>query len=153
MVDFECAAELYRERALFKSTREVALDTHELLLSNFIAAGSDLDEMLIGTRIDTDNRPIIEFAAPRLAVQSARQGMLNLLYFRDQMRGTPRVLWAPPDFAQKLERAIASKRVIIEGLRFAMENNVGGQLNAYRQALAQDPENGDLIHAVGQLSR
>ena len=112
-----------------------------------------LDRFCAGAAIDTDNRPIIEFTVPTLATQSARQGMLNLIELAAQMSDPlPMLRNIDAGFLAKLERCIAGKRAIIDGFKFALNDNRDAQLRSYQAALANDPSNEDLMITIRQLN-
>lgn len=131
--------------SLLGELNEVALGTPPLLLSNFILTGDDLTRLVGDAPIDTDNRPIIEFAAPKLSVQSSRQGMLNLVDFEKQMTEiSPLLKSTDPDFPAPLAKAVAGKRAVLRGLSFRLAGIADQQIRSYRDALGADPENADL---------
>jgi hypothetical protein len=132
------------------------LNNPPLLLSNFVMADAAVAEFCRGARIDTDDHPVIEFAAPKLPVRSSRQGMLNLLEFGGLMTNVSLQVTnlgtMPSALLQtELERYRTGKRAILEGLRFELNDNPDARLRAYEQALARDPTNEELIFAVREL--
>jgi spermidine synthase len=153
-IDFAKLAEACREPLLVKELREVNLGNPDLLLSSFIAADGTVSNFCRGRPLNTDDRPLIEFLAPKLAVQSSRQGRMNLLelsrlvedvapHINDRAKIFPR---------DSLQRRVAGKAAVIEGYRLSLDENADGQLAKYREALAQDPANEDLQDSIKQLA-
>src|SRR5262249_51867266 len=68
----------YENPALVQQLMEVNLHTPELLLGNFIANEEAAAAMSEGSPIDTDDHPVIEFVAPKIAIQSRQLGAQNL---------------------------------------------------------------------------
>lgn len=156
-IDFGKLAENFRDAATVKELSEVNLGNPALFLSHFIMAGDAVAEFCRGAPLNTDDRPRIEFLAPKLAVQSSRQGVLNLLEFARLVGDvSPHVTnigdnAAKDSIQTQLKRYTAGKQSIIEGFRQAMEDNPDGQLRTYQDALARDPTNEDLLYTISQL--
>ena len=147
-VDDENLASRMRNPELAAELREVNLQSPALLLSHFVLGEDELAAFSRGQPLDTDDRPVIEFSAPRLAVRSARQGMMNLLELNRQTGDAGQLLaGAGTDQAALIEQLRpkqAGKKAIIEGFRFLLNDDADGQRRFYQEALAQNPGNEDL---------
>jgi spermidine synthase len=141
-IDMSRLAERYEIPALQESLRDVALGAPSLLLSHFIMADGALDQWIDGARIDTDDRPIIEFAAPRVAVQSRELGVENLNAMAPLMRDVSPYLKGDPPPRLRLDAA--AKQRVIEGLKPLINGDPAGQIRIYRDALSRDADSEDL---------
>jgi hypothetical protein len=144
-------AQRMRDPAIQKELSDVALDTPALLLGNFIMSGQDVVKFCAGAAIDTDDRPVIEFAAPKLAMQNARQGMLNQIELAGLMHEPP-VQSDNPDFQAALHQSINAKKAIIDSFKFLLNGNPDAQIRALQESLARDPTSEDLTLAVKQAT-
>lgn len=150
-VDEENLARRMQNPELSAELREVNLQSPALLLSHFVLGEDELAAFCGGQPLDTDDRPVIEFTAPRLAVQSARQGMMNLLELNQTVGDASQLLANSGTnnsaLIEQLRRQQAGKRTIIEGFQFLLSDDPDGQRRFYQAALARDPANEDL-HSV-----
>ena len=144
--DHELSAEL----------REVNLQSPALLLSHFVLGEDELAAFCRGQPLDTDDRSVIEFTAPRLAVQSARQGMMNLLELNQTVGDASQLLANSGTnnsaLIEQLRRQQAGKRTIIEGFQFLLSDDPDGQRRFYQAALARDPANEDLQSVLREMA-
>jgi spermidine synthase len=135
---------------LRQSLGDVNLGTPEQVLSHFVMGEAAAGRFAGEGVIDTDDRPRIEFEAPRLAATAARQGKVNLLALAGAAEPVAAVL--PPDAGEvdraALERAVAGKRAIIETMRWDVDGKPEARTAALREALARDPGNVDLREVV-----
>jgi spermidine synthase len=145
-------AQRMRDPALQKDLSDVALDTPALLLGNFIMSGQDVTRFCAGASIDTDDRPVIEFAAPKLAMQNARQGMLNQIELAGLMHAPP-ARSDNPDFQAALRQSINAKKAIFDSFKFLLNGNPDAQIRALQESLARDPTSEDLTLAVKQATQ
>ena len=102
-------------------------------------------------RLNTDDRPIIEFLAPKHAVQSHRLGVLNLLELNQVVKDVAPYLVNTGDDSgvkTRIYRYAEGKKVIIEGYGMAIEGNMEGQSNKYQEAFENDPGNEDLMYCL-----
>jgi spermidine synthase len=60
---------------------EIGLADSSSLLSLFVLGGSSLDQFVRGQPVNTDDRPIIEFTAPRIYMNSRQVGLENMAEF------------------------------------------------------------------------
>ena len=97
-----------------------------------------------GAHMDTDDRPVIEFAAPQLAVTAARQGKMNMTALTDAAEPPPAALPAGAIDEAALARYVAGKRAIVQGFRIELAGDAAAKEAWYRQALGNDPGNEDL---------
>lgn len=88
-IDRSRLAVRYQDAALVRQLMEVNLNTPELLLGNFIVNEEATAAMSEGSPIDTDDHPVIEFAAPKIAIQSRQLGAQNLAEFRAMATKSP----------------------------------------------------------------
>jgi spermidine synthase len=152
VMDPAALAQRMRERGPDKELSDVALDTPALLLGNFIMSGDDLAKFCAGAAIDTDDRPVIEFAAPKLAMQNARQGMLNQIELAGLMHNPP-ARSDNPDFQTALQQSIAAKKAVIGSFKFLLNGNPDAQIRALQESLARDPTSEDLTLALKQATQ
>jgi spermidine synthase len=137
--------------ALDAELREVDLHSAPLLLSHLVMGPAALSRFADGASINTDDRPVIELLAPRHALRSGVQGVLNLaaidplredvegyLRFDDLAAGTR------AETLRQIRRYVAGKSVAIQGLRQAVAGDREGQRLKYHNALGLDPQNEDL---------
>lgn len=141
----------YGDDDLVRRLEEVNLGSAALLLSHFVAGDDAVAAMAAGARADTDDRPLIEFAAPKIGVQPRRLGVENLLEISRLAHGG-----APPGTGDinipRLAAHLRAKRAIIEGLAAGLADDPGRQAQIYRDALAADPENPDLRYTFQSLN-
>jgi spermidine synthase len=153
-IDFTRLAEKCREPSLVKELVEVNLGSPYLLLSHFIMADGPVTDYCRGQPLNTDDRPVIEFLAPKLAVQSSKQGEMNLLDLSGWVKDVrPQVIDTGKALSRDaVRRYAAGKKAIIEGYRAVLDNDPDGQLRKYQEALAKDPANEDLLYSVRELT-
>jgi len=136
--------------------REVNLQSPALLLSHFIMGDDALAAFSRGQPLDTDDRPVIEFSAPKLAVQSSRQGMMNLLELNRTVGDASQLLATSGTnhigLIEQLRRQQAGKKAVIQGFQFLLNDDPDGQRQFYQEALARDPANEDLQSALRELT-
>jgi spermidine synthase len=142
LIDVSGLAERYENPALQQSLHDVALGTPSLLLSHFIMADGALDQWIAGAPLDTDDRPIIEFAAPRVAVQARELGVENLNAMAPLMGDLSPYLKGDPPPRLALDRV--AKQRVIEGLKPLINGDPAGQIRIYRAALSSDADSEDL---------
>jgi hypothetical protein len=99
--------------------------------------------------LETDDRPVIEFAAPRLTLTAARQGMLNITALTDAAEPITTALHVGTIDEPALARYVASKRAIVQGFRLELAGDPAAKAGFYRQALEKDPTNEDLRDIAG----
>lgn len=151
-VDFGRLRERYDNEALVAQLEEVNLGTPALLLSHFVVEGGAVARTSQDQRLDNDDRPVIEFSAPRLATAARVQGVRNLLALatlRDDA-GSPTVPLTSEglhgdEVRQQLEQHAAAKRILLAGLGMALDGRPDRQLREYRRGLEAFPLNPDLL--------
>jgi spermidine synthase len=142
LIDVEQLRNRMKNPAISVELRQVNLQSPSLLLSHFIMAEEDVAKFCSGAALDTDDRPIIEFAAPKLAVKSSRQGILNLVELSRATQDIRPLVTSVPD---DLARYVEGKKVVIDGLlRLEYYGDEDVQMRMYRAALTKDPLNEDL---------
>jgi spermidine synthase len=155
-IDEKNLASRMQNSGLSAELREVNLQSPALLLSHFVLGDDALAAFSRGQPLDTDDRPVIEFSAPRLAVQSSRQGMMNLLELSRMVGDASQLIVDSGTnnaaLMDQLHRQQAGKKVIIEGFQFLLNDDPDGQRQFYQEALARDPDNEDLQSALRELS-
>ena len=132
------------DAALRKELQEVNLGNPSLLLSHFVMGEAAAARFCAGAHMDTDDRPVIEFAAPQLAVTAARQGKMNMTALTDAAEPPPAALPAGAIDEAALARYVAGKRAIVQGFRIELAGDAAAKEAWYRQALGNDPGNEDL---------
>ena len=151
-LDYQNLATRLEPPALARELGEVNLQTPDLVLSHFIMGNDDLAAFSRGAPLDTDDRPVIEFSAPKLALQSRRLGLTNLLAINQLTHAVSPWLNPPAapgsPLALGLRRQQIGKSEALSGLRFLLNNDAAGQSRFYQQALARDPANEDLRYAL-----
>jgi spermidine synthase len=133
---------------LQRSLQEVNLGSLPLFLSHFVLGEAAAADFAGAGPLDTDDRPRIEFEAPRLAATAARQGKLNLLALAartDTLDALfPHNVPAAIDVSA-VERYRTGKRTIIEAMRFDLRNEPDARAAWFRTAIERDPGNPDLL--------
>jgi spermidine synthase len=151
-IDFQELQRKLGDASLVKKLEEVNLDNPYLFLSHFIMEGSAVDDFCRDVPVNTDDRPIIEFLAPKHAVQSHRLGVLNLLELNQVVEEVAPYLVNTGGEASRVKARIyryaEGKKVIIEGYGLAVEGNTEGQSEKYQEAFEKDPENEDLMYCL-----
>lgn len=157
-IDLRELAKKYQNPALVEKLREVNLDHPSLLLSHFIMAGRSVQDFCQNQPINTDDHPIIEFLAPKRALRSYEQGVVNLVDFSQMTQEiTPYLISTAATgsdlslLQSKLEKYRAGKKTIIAGFKLALNGNQDGQFNKYQEALVNDPSNEDLLYSIKLL--
>ena len=120
-----------------------------LLLSHFTMGEAAAARFCAGARMDTDDRPVIEFAAPQLAVMAARQGKMNMISLTDGAKPLAAALRATGIDEPALARYVAGKRTIVQGFRLELAGDTAAKDAWYRKALGDDPANEDLRDVAG----
>jgi spermidine synthase len=142
---------------LQESLQEMNLATPYLLLSHFIAEGDPLRELVRGAAVNTDNKPIIEFTAPRLYDRSHKTGLANVAHFPEITTTVfPYLTNIRPNEAASIQALLTehmeAKKTIIQALTLLME---GGRAEANKQlneALRKYLDNEDLLYWQEQLA-
>lgn len=68
-----------QQPSLAASLNEIDLGNARRFAANFINSGQALQRYANGAPLETDDRPVIEFLAPRIAIPASKQGYLNLM--------------------------------------------------------------------------
>jgi spermidine synthase len=150
-LDYSALSARMNDPAIAAELREINLQTPELLLSHFVMNDSALEEFCAGAVIDTDDRPLIEFGAPKISESSGQLGMSNLLAISAGAQSPEAMIRNLPN-DNRLSNDRAGKAAIINGFRLALHGAYDERLNAYRLALRGDPQNVDLNYIVKEMS-
>ncbi len=144
------------ERAAFNQALDgINLGRPELVLSHFIMAGEAVSDFHRGAPLNTDDRPRVEFLAPKLAVQSRVQGVGNLRAFSERTGDVGPYLRAPAAKGgdatadARIARDVAAKRAVIDGFSLGVAGAPEAQARVHADALARDPANEDLRWVLG----
>jgi spermidine synthase len=126
------------------SLHEVNLDTPALVLSHFIMADDAVDRFAAGSPLDTDDRPVLEFSAPRLAARSQTQGARNLRTLAAAMTDPPAAAQSP-EIAAEARKAVAVKKLVMEALEGMLQGESAEWVPVVEESLREDPRNTDLL--------
>jgi hypothetical protein len=147
--------ELEQRLARAQHLKDVNLGDPYLLLSHFILGGEAVTRFAAGRPLNTDDRPRIEFSAPRLAQRARSLGVENLAALSRETGDVGAFLGAgwPDDPARgdRMSAAVRAKTTVIEGIRLAAEGRPAEAFEASRRALEADPVNDDLLVSHDRL--
>lgn len=82
-IDYQSLKRKFQDPVLVKSMLESNLDDPCILLSNFIMEGNSVNIFAGDQPLNTDDRPVIEFASPRLSDSPKERGVKNLAVFSE----------------------------------------------------------------------
>jgi spermidine synthase len=155
-VDFQQLLDKYRNPRLNERLAQINLGDPYLLLSNFIMEGKAIDRFCGNQPINSDDRPIIEFTTPKHAIKSRQQGSENLLTLTRWIHSIMPYLAVDSGMGQagysdvkaKIASHVEAKKIVINGLPFAVEGDIQRQLELYKQGLTLYPTNADLLYML-----
>jgi spermidine synthase len=151
-IDIGRLQQQYANAEMHQALGEVGLGTPSLLLSHFIFADEAVRQWSRDAKIDTDDHPIIEFAAPKVAVQSRELGVSNLGALAALVGDiTPYLRGDTP--LSRLRLDVQAKHRVIEGLTRVIHEDPAGQRRIYTDAFRADPDSEDLRSLIRELER
>ncbi len=146
-IDFATLAERMKDEKVAASLREIGLDDPMRLLSTYCFRLSDVIHDLEGAPLNTDDRPRLEFTAPRSHLVNTVKDNLPWLAAR---RRSPAPLvrfpgsWSPDDerrsqLLRRLDISLAAQNLGIQGRLEALEGRLEESIATLMKAVDTDP--------------
>lgn len=149
-IDFRRFREALEESDVRSDLAEIGLTNPYKLLATFVTAGSALRSYLEGAALNTEDRPVLEFEAPKYASgnQTAQSNLRALMRYRVSVRP-----WIDPDSITDAELAALARfesavPLILAGQFHERNMDVGAATAAYLAALKRTPEDMFLRQAL-----
>jgi len=134
-----------------KSLAEIGIVNPYQLLSNYMMGAEQLRKFVEGVEPLRDDKPLVEFTAPRILRQGVTikgvnlNGLLNL-------RTKPRVHFASADGKEQFEKYFESEGEFLRGQVEMNDRRYSSAAVKYRSALAINPKNNDARYAMLRLN-
>ena len=134
------------------SLKEIGITDAFQLLSNFMMDSEHLRQFVAGALPVTDDRPYMEFSAPRIPVAEGvaikARNLENLLKFRSP----PKVRFVTAAREISFQRYFRSEEEFLKGQVESSDNRFGEAARHFRRALEMNPGNMDARYAYLSLN-
>ncbi|MBB3108120.1 spermidine synthase [Paenibacillus phyllosphaerae] len=157
-VDYGQLDSRMKQPVLHERLQEMNLSTPSLLLSHFIMGSESVDELVCGYPVNTDNKPIIEYTAPRLHNRSYQTGLANISQFPDRTESVfPYLTNIRPEEAAQIQSHLTdhteAKKSIIRALTPLVEGQWELSFGQINEAVQQYRDNEDLLYWQREIAR
>lgn len=144
-VDYSQLKRRMEEEKIQKSLREIGLHDPHRLLSAFMMGEEGLGRYVQGAGIVTDDRPTVEFTAPRIhhiGVKIKGENLRGLLKYREPVLSLVKNVAEAErsGFEEKLALFSASQLLFYEGRLEENDDKLGNAVAKFKEALAMEPD-------------
>ncbi len=139
-IDFTRLKQRMEKEEVQKSLREIGFQNPYRLLSTFMMGEEGLKQYTKGAAILTDDRPTVEFTAPRIhhiGVKIKGENLRALLKYRESP--IPLIKNVEEGFGKKLSPFNTSQLQFYEGRLYENDNNITKAAEKFKKAIKRDP--------------
>ena len=143
-------AEQLRETAVYDDLAEIGLADRWKLFASFVTSGAGVGRLAANARVNTDDRPILEFSVPRNGFRgSIAQNLLAIV----QERRPPPLANATEREREDASRYWRSVGMLIEGHVIFLKGNYDyrASIARYGAAAAANPDDRDIPQLIGRM--